>query len=77
MSNWRPIESAPKDGTPFDVWAKRWICASDTFTFMRFTDCRWRERDAMGGRVKEIVGISDGWHPTHWMPHPPPPARED
>lgn len=38
-----PIESAPKDKTRIDIWAKRWDPDTDSFEFRRFPDCYWCE----------------------------------
>lgn len=40
---WREIETAPRDGTPLDLWAKRWIPAHDVFEECRFPDFYWAE----------------------------------
>jgi len=64
---WQPIETCPKDGTEFDVWAKRWIASDDKFIYRRFADSTWLTRQQAG---KPGVVIDDGWRPTHWMPIP-------
>lgn len=69
-NGWMPIETAPKDGAPIDVW---------TFHGERFTDVWWEAEvagwlhywaDDYGGigrsRFKEPV--------THWRPSPKPPV---
>lgn len=61
MSDWQPIETAPKDGTRVlvadeDVWmavARYWPCNS-----------YWIEDAASGMKLNP---------PTHWLPLPPPP----
>ena len=76
---WRPIESAPKDGTLIDIW---W-CGGD---MPNTADCRrvlgrWSER-------REIFGATEpeGWRAgvsvpgpeytaTHWMPLPTAPTQ--
>lgn len=56
---WRPIETAPKDGT--------WVLLSTSPSYVpwvgRFIDSRWKGAD---GHVVHPV-------PAHWMPLPPPP----
>jgi hypothetical protein len=64
---WQPIESAPKDGTPVDIW-----CAG-----FRYTDAYWGRvanewLDEDGDPIKDYYGEE----PTHWMPLPSPPSRK-
>lgn len=58
---WRPIETAPKDGTVIDVWCSVEKC--------RFTDCYWHERH--NSFVKDHgypVQTTIFYHePTHWI----------
>ncbi len=75
MAGWQPIETAPKDGSRFDVWAKGWLPAFDRFEYRRFADCYWRDADSMGSWRAGIVGVDRDWHPTHWMPLPNPPKE--
>jgi hypothetical protein len=69
MSDWQPIETAPKDGTL--VWAYA----------SRFDDANGRQGMASFLRTSQGFGV---WHwrhgrnyggsnPTHWMPLPEPP----
>lgn len=68
---WRPIETAPKDGTHFDLYGiagKRGI---------RVPDCYWH-RNAQRWMTKHYdkAGYSALRLPftaTHWLPSPPPP----
>jgi hypothetical protein len=68
---WKPIESAPRDGTPIIV------CYAPHYTSNGFLPVavRWRSfhpnakgkelfRDSAGAKVE---------HVTHWMPLPEPP----
>lgn len=67
-SAWQPIETAPRDGTVFDVWTKYGrvtdcvLCAQWGYIYARDTEdnsyTRRVDRDA-----------------THWMPIPPPPEE--
>jgi hypothetical protein len=67
---WQPIETAPKDGTPVDLWQPR---------IGRWTNMRWDYHNWMSGKpVGEKSwggGSRDGpdAEPTHWMPVPAPP----
>jgi len=66
MSEWQPIETAPKDGTPIllgiagpHYWPRSaWWCLDEE---------RWVVHK--GGRFSAWFDIP----PTHWMPLPSPP----
>lgn len=61
MSDWKPIDTAPKDGTDIIVWAHG-----------RALGARWTDRDRCWRvNILSFVRID----PTHWMPHMPPAAR--
>jgi hypothetical protein len=65
MSDWQPIETAPKDGTRVliahtNVWmavAWFWPC-----------NMHWTEDTASGMKLND---------PTHWMPLPDPPSSDE
>ena len=63
MSEWQPIETAPKDGTVVVGYDRSNHHADDRnyAEFMRWDGERWRDPDT--------------WTitPTHWMPLPEPP----
>ena len=79
---WRDIASAPRDGTRVlltggskitiaawvDTSGERWEqTAHDTQKLTKFTDGFW-----------DWEGDQDFWEiPTHWQPHPPPPAPRE
>ena len=73
---WQPIETAPKDGTRIDLWAKSWLPAFDRFEFRRFADCYWSKGDTMCNVKAAWTGLDREWHPTHWSPLPSPPTPE-
>lgn len=74
MSNWQPIETAPKDGTYIDICAKAWLPAFDRFEMRRFSDCYWYRGDTMcPSRPHWAWSHGDWpreWRPTHWTPLP-------
>jgi hypothetical protein len=84
MSEWQPIEIAPKDGSAFLAYgrhthrpkdAQRGVEAGDHWWAIILWDI-WRPEED-GGRA--WVFAKDGnytWSaPTHWMPLPDPPAQ--
>jgi hypothetical protein len=63
MSDWKPISTAPRDGT-FLVWRPLYrMCA-----VVRLFD------EEEGYVIDPITGRN--WVATHWMPLPAPPAPE-
>lgn len=88
LAGWQPIETAPKDGTPIDLWL-----GNDEDPHRR-TDCYWgrphHECGEYGSYCDNCPPDRDMWcdplsggyeedlAPTHWMPLPaPPPAYQD
>lgn len=74
MTDWQPIETAPKDGTCVLVWPP---------TFAGVVSCaRWNEDrfakkpHPYWSRVDDLgkVYLSRGNPPTHWMPLPKGPT---
>lgn len=70
MTDWRPIETAPKDGTTVQValWAWNQVGGQRLYCYARYgqggphwQEVRW---DEVGEKI---------YDPTHWMPLPPPP----
>lgn len=72
MNGWKPIESAPRDGSRVDLWVSYGDGEGD-----RVPDCWWQD----GGWAfdwhhdRGSIAMSLGWAeaPTHWMPLPTPP----
>jgi hypothetical protein len=70
MSEWQPIETAPKDGTLVDLWISSKV---DEGVGQRVSDCfcdgvRWHDGCAF---------VEDEWYrPTHWMPLPTAPETK-
>jgi hypothetical protein len=48
MTDWQPIETAPKDGTLIDILGKRWIPETDSFIFQRFAEFQWNGTRGFG-----------------------------
>jgi hypothetical protein len=68
--NWHPIETAPKDGRPVDLW----VIPHDAFAngnAGRIAGAMFR-----GGRwIRELVGDGMPVDRCGWMPLPPPPDQ--
>lgn len=79
QSAWRPIESAPKDGTEVLGWHPEWVNAefspdgirSCIHDGERWCSAHWVDDDF------NILHMGDHIQPTHWQPLPPPPAAAD
>lgn len=68
MSEWQPIETAPKDGSQVLLYGpSKWL--STTATKTHSIGIGWFS--TMFGQNKWITGATET--PTHWMPLPPPP----
>ena len=75
MSNWQPIETAPKRGA-IDIWAKRWDPDTDKFEGRRFADFHWNGSMFVGHtRSDGSRETLHGYRPTNWMPLPEPPGN--
>ena len=90
MGEWKPIATAPKDGTPILIWQPDggW-----------FPNGKERHYECRGGSIDTSKYVEydnhhfaigywrpwGGWgnrnsayvNPTHWMPLPPPPCNEE
>ena len=67
MMTWRPIESAPRDGTAFFGWLP------DRVGYVARQDiaiCYWSEWGAGIWAINGHNGAAS--QPTHWQPLPPP-----
>lgn len=66
--DWQQIETAPRDGTKIDLWAKYWRSEADDFIYRRFASVYWRDKDKeFNSWPDSWVGLDKGWFPTHWM----------
>jgi hypothetical protein len=70
MTDWQPIETAPKDGTRILVFEKIWP---------EIVVAEWDEGTGHhpGWRVYPNTESLDTCDPTHWMPLPEPPVAAD
>ena len=76
MSEWQPIETAPKDGDYVlvsngrGVWVARF---KDVYQSGWKPACPWQ---SMMLNHDHIPSVERKGHPTHWMPLPEPPERK-
>ena len=68
MSEWQPIETAPRDGRRVLVWVADACPARHAFASLWFFSTDGR----LGGGADGFNGT--GWNITHWMPLPVPPV---
>lgn len=66
MSEWQPIETAPKDGKLF-----LGVSCGNGWTSYNIVMWDWH-KNRKTGNFKGPRGV---WTPTHWMPVPQPPVQ--
>jgi hypothetical protein len=69
--DWRPIESAPKDGTEIIAWGVMAGEPGYTSDEKAWTGIRWSKDGWVTTKPQGRYFV--GFHPTHWVPLPPPP----
>lgn len=74
MTEWKPIDTAPKDGTAILIYPaySMWLDHKKLPNYIPYV-CRWKD-DAFGAGWIEASG--EEYHlfePTHWMPLPAAP----
>lgn len=69
VSMWKPIDSAPKDGTRI---LALWPYSKTQCWFETFWDDDESQGDKPGWYAPEWGCLLDGYNPTHWQPLPPP-----
>lgn len=80
MSEWQPIETAPKNGTVIDLWCVNDMEPTHIVGGYRFTDCIWLTEFTLVprwvSRNDDSTVEDSGWRVTHWsQPLPPPPGQ--
>lgn len=86
MTDWQPIETAPKDGSEIDIWE---YCHDPVWrpdpkdrgieNGIRYTNVRWEDRawhqfqDYLGDWV-DVAGADNHYTVSHWMPIPQAPT---
>jgi hypothetical protein len=69
MTDWQPIETAPKDGTSVLVYGP-W---KGEFSQLKHPHEIWRGHCHPVSKLWFISGTLEFVDPTHWMPLPEPP----
>jgi hypothetical protein len=67
-SPWRPIETAPRDGTLIDIWCDGERLPDCCWDPHGFGNTGWQQKYAEVPNFFPINGT-----PTHWMPRPEAP----
>jgi hypothetical protein len=70
-SPWRPITTAPKDGTAILIWPAQSALTGSTECMIISYVVRWH--DWKEAWIEASGEEYDTFHPTHWMPLPEPP----
>lgn len=75
MSKWKPIETAPQDGTRILVWSTIY---GGKVVVARYDDDRFSRKPRPYWRIDAAYAINDSRRnqPTHWMELPKPPGSE-
>lgn len=74
MSEWQPIETAPKDGTRFLATGGGLGSDIDFASYNDLVGCWDTTNFTLDDTDHEPEGYS---RPTHWMPLPSPPSQPD
>jgi hypothetical protein len=83
MSEWKPIETAPKDGRDILLsnneerhYEDRWVVAG-SYEKRRYKNSRGGKLTKSGFYNQFLDNDDDGpIYPTHWMPLPEPPKQD-
>lgn len=82
-AGWRPIETAPRDGTYIDLWGEEESARFNrpsTPPMRRQASCRWERQGPTPGEGWYGFALRSGariLRATHWMPLPTPPSASN
>ena len=71
---WQPIETAPKDGTPFLSYGYIPECWGYTCEEKKISISYWAFMTGFVSQASYTYG--EKFVPTHWMPLPEPPKKQ-
>jgi hypothetical protein len=76
MSEWRPIETAPMDGTEVLLYfpAGKFVPEANDFDGEIVSTMAVMSANARGYFSGYYEGVGPNGEPTHWMPLPDPPS---
>lgn len=79
MSEWQPIETAPKNGTYVLLYGEPWDDGRPSAQVARWKAERREEWEYVNADTQKRRVVEDGWwecelYATHWMPLPAPPV---
>lgn len=79
MGEWKPIETAPKDGTLIRVKGNEgpYGVTSWEGEALWHIPTNWNKKSATWCSEGKAVLWLAGYRPTHWQPLPAPPEQED
>ena len=72
---WRPIETAPKDGTAILAYSSKAVAEGKLVSSNGIAITNWRSDYAKYGFVGWNSFNEQFWPPTHWAPLPTPPKN--
>lgn len=76
MSEWQPIETAPRDGTKVLLIVVGYEPAVGAY-YERGWDYQEEGDFVQEAHYTEWCETTGPWEPTHWMPLPAPPKEAD
>jgi hypothetical protein len=75
MSEWQPIESVPRDGTPVLLWGILWPEIWDKVDLPASVVGSYDSTGKLG-KMDNTECYSTWVEASHWMPLPPPPSSD-
>ena len=74
MTEWQPIDTAPKDGTVILIWPAKSAFASSDDELISYV-VRWSYLEQ--GWIEASGEEYAAFYPSHWCPLPAPPKKGD